>query len=68
MRKNPTAIADFWTTFQAAQAWGVSERRVRQLCAMDRVPGATLVGHLKRGTWFIPAKTIKPDSLREAAS
>jgi DNA-binding transcriptional regulator LsrR (DeoR family) len=51
---------DKWTTKQAAEAWGVSERRVRQLCAAGRVRGAILIGIENRGTWYVPKQAEKP--------
>lgn len=44
------------TTKQAAEKWGISERRVRVLCAEGKIQGAMQVG---RG-WNIPADAVKP--------
>ncbi len=44
------------TTKQAAEKWGISERRVRVLCAEGKIQGALQVG---RG-WNIPADAVKP--------
>lgn len=41
---------------QMAQKWQVSERTVRNYCALGRVPGAFLTGK----TWNIPADAPKP--------
>lgn len=41
---------------EVAEAWGVSERSVRNYCAAGRVPGAFLTGK----TWSIPADAQKP--------
>ena len=46
----------FMTVKQAAEKWGVSDRRVRILCAEGKIPGAFQVG---RG-WKIPADAVKP--------
>lgn len=46
----------FITVKQAAQKWGISERRVRILCSEGRVSGA----HQKGRTWNIPAHAEKP--------
>ena len=47
---------------EAAEKWGVSERRVYQYCAQGRIPGAMRFG----GAWAIPENTEKPgDSRRE---
>ena len=46
-----------WITAQdAAEAWGISDRRVQILCANGKVEG---VIRLKRG-WLIPKGTPKP--------
>ena len=46
-----------WITPQeAAEAWGISDRRVQALCANGQVKD---VIRLKRG-WLIPKGTIKP--------
>ena len=44
----------------AALRWGISERRVRLLCAQGRIPGAYQIG---RG-WHIPSDTKKPYDAR----
>lgn len=44
------------TTKQAAEKWGISERRVRVLCAEGKIQGSMQVG---RG-WNIPADAVKP--------
>lgn len=41
---------------QAAEKWGISDRRVRILCAEGKIPGAYQEG---RG-WKIPADAVKP--------
>lgn len=46
----------FMTTRQAAEQWGISDRRVRILCAEGKIPGAYQEG---RG-WKIPADAVKP--------
>lgn len=45
------------TVKQAAEKWGVSDRRVRVLCAEGKIPGAFQVG---RG-WNIPENALKPN-------
>ena len=40
----------------AAEQWGVSERRVNQFCAEGRIPGARKFG----GAWAIPVDAEKP--------
>lgn len=46
----------FMTTKQAAEKWGLSDRRVRILCTDGKIPGAFQEG---RG-WKIPADAVKP--------
>ena len=46
----------FLSAKEIAEAWGVSERSVRNYCAQGRVPGAFLTGK----TWNIPADAAKP--------
>lgn len=46
----------FMTAKQAAEKWGISDRRVRTLCSDGKIPGAFQQG---RG-WKIPIDTVKP--------
>ena len=46
----------FMTVKQAAEKWGISDRRIRVLCSEDKIPGAFQEG---RG-WKIPADAEKP--------
>ena len=46
----------FMTVKQAAEKWGISDRRVRNLCAAGKIPGAYQEG---RG-WKIPKDATKP--------
>lgn len=46
----------FMSVKEAAQKWGLSDRRVRILCAEGKIPGAYQQG---RG-WKIPANAVKP--------
>jgi len=46
----------FITVKQAAEKWGISDRRVRTLCSEGKIPGAYQEG---RG-WKIPANATKP--------
>ena len=47
---------DWITAQEAAEAWGVSDRRVQIYCASGRIEGAL---RLKRG-WLIPKSAQKP--------
>ena len=44
------------TVKQAAEKWGISDRRVRVLCSEGKIPGAYHEGR----TWKIPIDAIKP--------
>lgn len=51
------------TVRQAADRWGISDRRVRILCSQGKIPGA-----IKQGkSYQIPADAIKPADGRERA-
>lgn len=45
---------------EAAEKWGVSERRINQYCSEGRIPGAERFG----GSWAIPANAEKPGDPR----
>lgn len=49
-----------WSVEEAAAAWGVSTKRVRQYLAQSRVPGAVQLGR----DWAIPAHAPKPQDPR----
>ena len=49
-----------WTVQQAAEAWGISIRRVSKYCEEGRIPGAERVGK----SWSIPRNTEKPVDAR----
>ena len=44
------------TTKQAAEKWGISDRRVRTLCVNGQIDGAWREGKL----WFVPDNAPKP--------
>lgn len=46
---------------ETAKKWNVSERSVRNYCALDRVPGAFLTGK----TWKIPENVEKPERINK---
>lgn len=48
---------DYMSTKEAAQKWGISERRVRSLCATGKIEGASRCGDW---VWSIPKGTQKP--------
>ena len=41
---------------QAAEKWGISERRVQILCKENRIPGVSKIGYM----WLIPKSAVKP--------
>ncbi|MFC2821432.1 MAG: hypothetical protein ACFN3H_01490 [Spirochaetales bacterium] len=48
---------DYISTKEAAQKWGISERRVRSLCSEGKIEGAARCGDW---VWSIPSGTQKP--------
>ena len=44
------------TTKQASEKWGISDRRIRILCAEGKIEGTELIGK----TWYIPDTATKP--------
>ena len=51
---------EYITAKQAAQKWGISERRVQVLCEQGRIEGVQRLGK----AWAIPIKAIKPIDAR----
>ena len=47
---------DFISAREAADKWGISQRRVAVLCSENRIDNATMVGNM----WIIPATAEKP--------
>lgn len=47
---------DYITTKEAAEKWGISDRRVLQYCNAERIKGAVKMGN----TWLIPKRAEKP--------
>ena len=50
----------YMTVKQAAEKWGISDRRVRILCSEGKIPGVTRDGR----SWKIPADAKKPEDGR----
>lgn len=44
------------TIKEAVEKWKISERRIQELCVLDRVPGVTKFGR----AWAIPVDAEKP--------
>ena len=47
---------EYMSTQEAAEQWGISERRIQKLCEQKRIEGVVRFGHL----WTIPTDAIKP--------
>lgn len=47
----------YFSVTEIAKKWNMSERSVRNYCALGRVPGAFLTGK----TWNIPENAVKPE-------
>lgn len=50
----------YLSTFEVAEKWGISPRRVGILCNNDRIPGAQRAG----SRWIIPEDAEKPTDAR----
>ena len=50
----------YLSTFEVAEKWGISPRRVGILCNNDRIPGAQRAGR----RWIIPEDGEKPTDAR----
>ena len=49
-------IMEYMSAPQAAEKWGISERRVQKLCEGERIPGVSKFGSM----WLIPKDAEKP--------
>ena len=49
---------------QAAEDWGISRRRVQNLCKMNRIDGVLRSGRY----WVIPENAMKPQDKRRRIS
>jgi excisionase family DNA binding protein len=55
---------NYITTREAAEKWGISDRRILQYCNDGRIEGAAKMGN----TWLIPKDAKKPkDGRRKEA-
>jgi hypothetical protein len=52
---------DYISTKEAAEKWGISERRVQKLCEDNRIPGVIRFSRV----WAIPKDTEKPADGRQ---
>ena len=51
---------EFITVKQAAEKWGLSERRLQTMCNDGVIPGVVRFGH----AWAIPVDATKPEDKR----
>ena len=51
---------EFMSAREAADKWGISQRRVAVLCSENRIDNATMVGNM----WIIPTTAEKPIDAR----
>lgn len=51
---------EFMSAKEAADKWGISQRRVATLCSEDRIEEAQMVGNM----WIIPIDAEKPEDAR----
>lgn len=54
-------FSDYITVSEAAEAWGITERRVLMYIADNRIPGAVKKGSM----WLIPSSAEKPEDRRK---
>ena len=50
----------YMTLKEAAEKWGIGDRRINTLCLEGRIEGASKIGNL----WVIPVDTPKQDDNR----
>ena len=51
---------DFMSAREAANKWGISQRRVALLCSEQRIENAMMIGNM----WIIPIEAEKPEDAR----
>ena len=47
---------EYMSAREAADKWGISQRRVAVLCSENRIENATMIGNM----WIIPTSAEKP--------
>lgn len=52
---------EYMSAKEAAEKWGISQRRVAVLCSEKRIKDATMIGNM----WIIPSKADKPADARQ---
>ena len=53
-------MKEYMTLKEAAEKWGIGDRRINTLCIQGRIPGATKLGNM----WAIPMNAKKPNDAR----
>ena len=51
---------EYMSITQAAEKWGITQRRIQVLCKEERIPGAIRIGYV----WAIPADAEQPKDAR----
>lgn len=51
---------EYMSAKDAAEKWGISQRRVAILCSENRIPDASMIGNM----WIIPKNALKPSDAR----
>ena len=51
---------EYMTIKEVAAKWGLSERRIQEICELDKVPGVIKFGR----AWAIPVDAKKPEDKR----
>ena len=52
---------EYVSVAKMAEKWGISERSVRNYCALGRIANAKLIGK----TWYIPENAQKPERVNK---
>jgi len=55
---------DYISTQQAAEKWGITERRVQKLCEQGRIEGTIRFSRV----WAIPKDSLKPSDPRKKST
>lgn len=55
---------EYMSAKEAAEKWGITERRVQKLCEENRISGVVRFGH----AWAIPKGAEKPVDLRKKSN
>ena len=51
---------DYMTIKEASEKWGLSVRRIQEICEQNKVPGVVKFGR----DWAIPKDALKPTDMR----